>query len=151
MIVDRTLNDTKRHGPESLNRHLIIVKPIYLNFILYYIIWNLYGLVRDFLYGNFYTRLERKKNDQIAIMATARKMLVWFPTCWSEMKNWSIWGEYVRSDLVSVFAPTDSDSSARHVPRLLALSAAVFGCYPVILIITDECDNSHDFYCYKRG
>jgi transposase len=27
-------------------------------------------------FGNFYTRLERKKNDQIAIVATARKMLV---------------------------------------------------------------------------
>ena len=26
--------------------------------------------------GNFYTRLKRKKNDQIAIVATARKMLV---------------------------------------------------------------------------
>jgi len=27
-------------------------------------------------FGNFYTRLERKKNDQVAIVATARKMLV---------------------------------------------------------------------------
>lgn len=30
----------------------------------------------DEYFGNFYTRLERKKNDQIAIVATARKMLV---------------------------------------------------------------------------
>jgi hypothetical protein len=27
-------------------------------------------------FGNFYTRLKQKKNDQIAIVATARKMLV---------------------------------------------------------------------------
>ena len=30
----------------------------------------------DDYFGNFYTRLKRRKNHQVAIVATARKMLV---------------------------------------------------------------------------